>query len=233
MIENSYTEAVRVALKADPFLIHAVSYRERSPLHYTSIKFNDNVIACRPEIAKTLLAFNADPNMLDNYNRAPLHYSAVNNCVETAGALRSAGALAYVEDDEGKTPYDLAVENGSAGVEGIFIAELHQAAFNGDAHKIVRFVRLGINVNAVGASGRVALHWAAEQGHKEAVNQLLRSKDIEVNVEDFAGQTPYCLAHINGHEETALLIKKRAGLMDKAVMAGKLLFGKGCKKEGA
>ena len=219
MIINSYTAAVRTALNKDPFLIHAVTYEGRSPLHYTVMMEGGDGAFCRPELTKTLLAFKADPNILDEDNRSAFHWAAVNNCVEAAGALRSAGASAQMEDKSGMNPYKLAVQEGSEGVQRLFTAELHQAAFSGDAHKIVRLIRLGLDLNAVGANERSALHWAAEQGHRFVAERLLSNGEIDINREDSTGQTPYCLAHINGHEETARLIKEKTDLIDRAVMA--------------
>jgi RNA polymerase sigma-70 factor (ECF subfamily) len=68
----------------------------------------------------------------------------------------------------------------------------------------------GLNVDAQGKDGQSLLHWAARQGHMDAVELLLQHK-ATVNLKDKAGKTPLQLAADAGHRRVAELLRQYGG----------------------
>jgi RNA polymerase sigma-70 factor (ECF subfamily) len=68
----------------------------------------------------------------------------------------------------------------------------------------------GLNVDARDKDGQTLLHWAARQGHIDAVALLLQHK-ATANLKDKAGKTPLQLAFEAGHRQVAELLRQYAG----------------------
>jgi ankyrin repeat protein len=68
------------------------------------------------ELAKLLISNGADPNLVNNYGRTPLHYSCKRGNVKMAELLIGNGANQNLKACDGKTAWDLAVENGHQGL---------------------------------------------------------------------------------------------------------------------
>jgi ankyrin repeat protein len=81
------------------------------------------------------------------------------------------------------------------------VDDLHDAAERGDVAEIRRLVAAGVDVNGVDAANKTtALHFAAADGHVEAVKILLQlSADIEAKTAE--GMTPLHVAVVCGQAE--------------------------------
>ena len=58
---------------------------------------------------------------------------------------------------------------------------IHKFAFNGNIAVVKQLLADGVNVNAKEENGGTALHWAAQEGHKEIV-ELLISSGSDINI---------------------------------------------------
>ena len=83
------------------------------------------------------------------------------------------------------------------------VNDLHKAALRGDVAEVRRLVAAGVGVNEVNAADKMtALHFAADNGHVEAVKTLVElNADIEAKTDQ--GATPLHFAAVNGHVEAA------------------------------
>jgi hypothetical protein len=83
---------------------------------------------------------------------------------------------------------------------------VHDAARRGDAADVMRYVRLGANVNARDAQGLTPLHWAAAAGNA-TVAQALIEAGADVNATSPDGVTPlHVAAHMGRREVMSLLL---------------------------
>jgi ankyrin repeat protein len=88
--------------------------------------------------------------------------------------------LANATDIDGDTPLIVASLNGALTVVDVLLAR-------------------GARVNAIGCSGRTALHCAAFFGHIDTVNRLLQCDATLVAVQDTIDEIPLHKAATNGH----------------------------------
>jgi ankyrin repeat protein len=76
---------------------------------------------------------------------------------------------------------------------------LYLASYTGYADTVKFLLTHGANPNVVGHSNNTPLHVASENGHLDVVDQLIRSKKIDLNCKNTAGKTPLHTAIIRGH----------------------------------
>ena len=77
--------------------------------------------------------------------------------------------------------------------------DIHTAARENNIEQLRQLIEHGAQINAVDARGFAPLHHAARQGHAEALELLLRSRDILVNQRCQTGATALHLAAFNAH----------------------------------
>ncbi|KAJ5495077.1 hypothetical protein N7539_000193 [Penicillium diatomitis] len=70
----------------------------------------------------------------------------------------------------------------------------------------------GANVQARSEGNRTPLSWAANNGHTEIVQLLLRSEGVNPDHPTYGGETPLVLAAWNGHEEVVRLLLATPGV---------------------
>ena len=78
-------------------------------------------------------------------------------------------------------------------------------------NKVIELISKGADVNAKDKDERTPLHLAAQYGHTEIVELLLKKESIDVNAKNKYGQTP--LHHAAWEDHTAiveLLLKKKS-----------------------
>ncbi|KAK3349007.1 ankyrin repeat-containing domain protein [Lasiosphaeria hispida] len=77
---------------------------------------------------------------------------------------------------------------------------LHRAAWVGDVALAALLLRHGADPCAADNKGLQPLHFAAAQGHQEAVAQLLGCDGVDIDCLDGEGVTPLIMAAENGHD---------------------------------
>lgn len=83
--------------------------------------------------------------------------------------------------------------------------DIHHAAGNGNAKEVARFLKRGIEVDAVDDEGATPLGRAARFGHRDVV-QLLLSEGADVHHRDDAGRTALHRAATRGHVDVLTLL---------------------------
>ncbi|KAI6660291.1 Transient receptor potential cation channel subfamily A member 1 [Oopsacas minuta] len=120
-----------------------------------------------------------DPTIVDirdSQDRAPLHYAATYNHVQSASILHNYGANLNSIDRDGNTPLIVAASKG--------------------ATKVLQFLLdKGADVTAQNHKGQTALLVSIEEGHWKTARELLtcpdeESKSVLVIIPDDTGQTP-------------------------------------------
>ncbi len=83
--------------------------------------------------------------------------------------------------------------------------EMRQAALNGDADHVKKFIDAGTDVNAMNQEGHTALMLAAYNGHTEIVTMLI-DMDAVVDRRDLLGQTALLYASSGQFPETVRIL---------------------------
>ncbi len=118
------------------------------------------------------------------------------------------GSSGGLEDDPWSSPAGIPFGERVAGAEEVSI---HDAAKAGDLEKVKALLKdhpdLVFSRDDV---GKTPLHWAAENGHKDAAEFLL-ANHAEVNAKENGDRTPLHCAAFRGHKDVAaLLLAKKA-----------------------
>ncbi|KAH7854985.1 hypothetical protein Vadar_019884 [Vaccinium darrowii] len=165
----------------------------------------------RRDCAKILLARGANADVRNtNDGGTPLHIAATLGDEHMVKLLLHKGANKDVRNSLGKTPYDVAAENGH---ERLFDAlglgdSLCAAARKGEARTIFRLLENGAAVNGRDQHGWTALHRASFKGKIEVLRALIeRGADVDARDED--GYTALHCAVESGHGEVIELLVKR------------------------
>lgn len=82
------------------------------------------------------------------------------------------------------------------------------AAMFNDVNEIKRLLALGVNINAKNCDYRSALHLAAAEGSKEALEFLL-DHGADINIKDRWYQTPLAIAKALGYDDIVALLQAR------------------------
>jgi ankyrin repeat protein len=215
--------------------VNAQNSEGHSPLH-------EAVIGGHSEVARLLLANHADVNSKDKRGSTPLHDAFYDrkNQKKLAELLLDNHATVDAEDNEGRTPFKVAV--GMAEKETIELllargatADVFDAVASGCLEKLKELLNADpslVKSRNVNHSYRTALHYAAENGDKEAVRMLLdlgadansateervRSSSSgglaaawsdEATAKQKSGWTPLHYAAERGHTETVALLVGR------------------------
>lgn len=91
-------------------------------------------------------------------------------------------------------------------------AEFLAAAAEGNDKVVQKLLKSGVNINAIDADGKTALHIAAEKGWEEIVGRLSTGKRVKVNLKTTTSkETPLHFACREGHKDCAVMIVRGGG----------------------
>ncbi|KAI0100252.1 ankyrin repeat-containing domain protein [Nemania sp. FL0031] len=171
-------------LKENPHLVNSQDAMGRTPLLWAAARGDETAVV-------TLLAFGADPNILDIQWSGPVAYSADRNHTACTRILLEAGAATDVELPGGYkigSPLNCAARNAT------------------DPLLIKTLLDFDAQVDACGVDGRTALIHAARTNNLEFALILLEY-NAQINWTSSSGQTPLTTAVIyNSHDVLKLLL---------------------------
>lgn len=209
-------ERVKALLKSNTSLVSSKDKDGLTPLHWAAAKGHT-------DLAKFLLASNAEVNAKDNIGSMPLHWAATYGHKATAELLLANKAEVDAKSNAGVTPFHHAAARGYRDVAELLLA--HGAAVNikdeedwtalhvaAKAHRdmVELLLTNKAEVNAKTDTGLTPLHVAAFYGQK-AVAELLLANQAQVNARNKNGLTPLRLATDKGNKDIAELLRQHGG----------------------
>lgn len=167
----------------------------------------------------------ANLNPVDGNGRTPLSLAAKGGRNDLVSRLlRESAVLRNHRDKSGKTPLALAAETGQYQAASLLLGDkdvkfdvkddngctpLWLAASTNNLSIIQLITERVTNALQTGTFGQTPLHGAAEHGHVEVVEWLLRQPGVQVDRLDASFRTPLLLALQNKHDSiVSLLIDK-------------------------
>jgi hypothetical protein len=167
--------------------VNATNIYGWTPLFYAAMSGNKDIVAL-------LLANKAEVNTKANNNGwTPLHLAALFGHKDVAALLLANKADINAKDNSGRTPLQLAVQNGLDDEDVVELLLVNKA-----------------EINARDNIGETLLHYAAQWGHKDVAELLLAHK-AEVNATNNYGETPLYFAVARNHKEVADLLRQYGG----------------------
>ncbi|KAI3787725.1 hypothetical protein L2E82_00092 [Cichorium intybus] len=160
------------------------------------------------EVLDFLITLGSDPDLADHNGWTPLHCSSMEGHVEAIEFLLTRiRYVKYAVTKEGKTAFDLAVENGHTDLyDMLHLGDvLHRAARKGDVDQMKNCLAEGAKANGRDQNGWTPLHKTAFKGCIEGVKVLLNHGG-RVDVVDGSGYTPLHRAVEAGHAQVAMLL---------------------------
>jgi len=154
-------------------------------LDYTEKTFFECIDTDDLPAVQLFLASGMNPNIRGEYNKTPLHIAARKNRYSSAELLIKNGAKVNTKDSYGVTPLEDALNDYGSETARILINK------GADVH--------------LKNKPQPFLVKASELGYTDIVKMLI-SKKVNVNVKDYRGYTPLCIAAGNGHAEIVKLI---------------------------
>jgi ankyrin repeat protein len=175
------------ALVSSPRMVKTLLTKDRlsspddngsSPLHI-AVKEKAPLI-----MLKTILEMGARTSSIDAEGRTPLRLAVDMKEWEAAKMLTEAGSDVFLAARDGKNPAEMALDCGDEGVRSLFS---------------------GKAINTRDTSGNTVLHYAAQGGNANAIEQLIKlgaNKDIK----NIASESPADIARRWRHPEAAALL---------------------------
>ena len=169
----------------------------------------------RPRVVSTdTIEADSDLNIQnkDGFGLTPLYYACQNGHLETVRLLLDCGALGKVYDNDGDSPFSLAVKGGWEELAEMLIerkqcwhdpkrkskmATLHLACIHGMSKVVRHLVGTGFDINAE-SLGWTPVHHAAYNSHMETLDVLLGAGALPDSV-TILGHTPLHLAAEKGY----------------------------------
>jgi ankyrin repeat protein len=195
--KNEITELLQQG--ADP---KAIDFAERTPLHYAI----DGCRDCDAEeewgpagVVHVLVRGGADTEMRGRDGMGALHSAARKPSAAATNRLLQAGATVDIQDNARRTP-------------------LHWGAYTGSVDVIKALLNKGAYEGSRDDYGRIPLHFAAVAGKHEAMEELLKAKNVEIDSRDQDGRTPLHLAAMQGHGRAVKVLvgKKAENVVDRS-----------------
>ncbi|MCJ1282218.1 hypothetical protein MMC26_001541 [Xylographa opegraphella] len=203
---NQYYELVKIFCTTGKFNPNAQGENGNTPLYYAACSKDDSSRTENGEdTTEFLLELGADPNLLNEEGRGPLHEAALHNHTKTVKLLLKHGADPTTEDRLGYTPLRSAIRYKSRDTVSILL----DVDFSDPAKRKTYM--------------ESTLIYAARTGDRDTILSILdKCPDIDINCVDGEGKTPLLLAVDGGHQSTARFLAKRRARQDIADADGRL-----------
>ncbi|KAJ9543448.1 hypothetical protein OSB04_023155 [Centaurea solstitialis] len=181
--------------------VDSVDSEGRTPLHIGA--------SCgHIEVLEFLITLGSDPDRADPNGWTPLHCASNEGHLAAVELLlNSCNYVKYAVTKDGKTAFDLAVENGHTGLYDVLQLGdvLHRSARKGDVVEMKKCLAEGAKVNGRDQNGWTPLHKSSFKGSIDGVKVLL-SHGARVDLVDGTGFTPLHRAVEAGHAQVAMLL---------------------------
>ncbi|KAJ5261352.1 hypothetical protein N7478_011947 [Penicillium angulare] len=162
------------------------------------------------EILQLLVEYGADTQANDGFMMTPLHYACLEGHLEAVKALLIRNADIEAQGRDRKTPLICAAEAGKT--------------------QVVEYLLLKkkASLRSVDDSGRTALHWAAHNGHENAV-RLLSDRRGSLDMIDSEGLTALHLAVMQSQYPVVdFFLQRRGAPLDKRCNRGRTALHFAC-----
>ncbi|MCL5289046.1 MAG: ankyrin repeat domain-containing protein [Acidobacteria bacterium] len=198
---------VKALLEKKPALINAQDDTGATPLSRA-------VVAMRPneELVRYLLEHGAEEQGASKWEETPLHGAAGRSSKKIVELLLEHGAKVNARSRYGRMPMSFAAWNNRTENADVLLAHgaeitVIEAAALGKEKKLEEFLRKDPKaLNVKDKEGLAPLHWAARNGHIEAV-RLLMKHGASAFEEGRTGMTPCYLAREFKHTEIVALMR--------------------------
>ncbi|MCA7010493.1 ankyrin repeat domain-containing protein [Wolbachia endosymbiont of Tribolium confusum] len=176
------------------------------------------------EIVEFLLDKNASGiNDVNNNGSTPLHVAIQGNKSSTVKFLLNKGASIQVKDKDGKTPLDLAKQEGYTNIvqmieqrQSDLDEELLTAVRDGNLNEVEDLVSQNANVNTRDIYSWTPLHWATFKDHLE-IARFLMKKGADINAADkgpYGKKSIHVAAENNSKDIIEFFLSKGVGIND-------------------
>ena len=211
-------------------------------------KSTANILGAGAPVVEHLEHLERDANILDIFQRRPLHYAAANPAlgISILELLIRKTSGVDQRDINGNTPLHLAASrnnpNFTAALKKLSLEEdhemrkntmvdfsatnelkwtpLHFAAYKGHRAMVDELIREGAITNTGDNINRSPLHWAAQGGHLDVVKVLIQ-KRANAKAVDAYGRSPLHVAASMGHGEVAIELATHGARLEDTDKEGK------------
>ena len=207
---NSNKMACEIFLKRGSS-VHVADNEGNTALHFA---------VRHPSVLKEIVKKGGGVNAVNKYGCSPLHEAAYGGYLpDSPRLLIKAGADVCCQDEQGNTPFHVAVSRGNRDIAEFLIKNgsdalatnfqgktcLHMSRYYGDNRLLERMIRDGLDVNAVDELGCTPLHIAL-LGNDQWLVELLLKNGGDCGAVDYKGATPLHAGCSSGGKETVTLL---------------------------
>jgi ankyrin repeat protein len=214
-IRSDWTPQLPAPFVASYNLVHIMEAAERRDAVESRERFRNffNFIS-KQRTPSIMLIKSFDINLSERYEGGStlLHIAAVNGATEVAQRLLEWGARGDLFDDDGATPFSMAVDKNQSltakllidhyqayecRLDNIRVTSLHMAAFNNMEDVVIHLLKSKSDPNIRCLGGWTPVHVAATRGHLSIVRLLLKYGGKPDTIKSDGG-TPLYLAASRG-----------------------------------
>lgn len=181
--------------------LNLVDFEGKTPLH---IGASNGYV----EVLQFLINLGCDPDLVDFNGWTAIHCATINGHLESVNFLLNSCTYAkYAVNKEGKTAFNIAVENGHTDLYDVLHLGdvLLTSARKGDFEEMKKCLSKAANVNLKDQNGWTALHRASFKGYIDCVKMLLKN-GARVDLVDGYGYTALHRAVEAGHADVAMVL---------------------------
>lgn len=210
-------KAIVELLLANKANANALDKKHNTPLHLGASCCPDN-----SELVDLLISYGANLRSKDQYDNEPLHLAASKGCLNITELFVSRGAYIDARNVSYMTPLHCAVSNGHVEIaiyllthganadaqDDLGMRPLHWLALSGTVNAdLIKLLLVNkASLNNTDKDGSTPLYLAALEGRTNMVESLLRL-GADASKKNKLGRTALEIATLNGHKETASVIR--------------------------